>query len=596
MNTNSLYKSLILSLCMTSFYSCTQEKDPENFFSSKGLKISAHIENKDGGLQTRVNLNRGDGEDQWSFSRFSDTPFPAKPYSQKENADWEWEEALGFYSNRGNLDLPGSGSGSTAAQGGPFTNEKMVFGSSLEDNVYSTFISTDMNVDLQGLRSGAAAYFPYTEEMEDKGLELRWVNNGESLERCIDALIMRQLNTSGNTGSGLSIRFYHAFSEMIITRGEGFDNPPAQVIGDNGETINGEKIVIVLKEGYSHAKLVDYEKREENPVPNYNKIFKLVYDENYSKTDEECRRWETWKGTFLSSSSGNTTNNIKDAWYALVPGSFDWYRPQVDYIEIYDNNGELHKITDFTLFDQKKSLNWNERYVLEIKMEGLVPTVSPVLITPWGADTYVAQRLAAGISNSSEFERFVETYNSYNSPQVKRNSNKYEEILSKYGDMTLNETTGGKYWNFYFNGDFQFTAKNSTITLLHSNDIIDGLNNNLTNVTSQFITTLEGTLQNLNFTVNIKDENITTFYGPIAKSINNGIITGCNITGTVNCPNAEAVGMLAGSISENEAKVENCSFSGLLIGKSVNDKIIALPTSSDYGNNNSSSGIIFSNN
>lgn len=564
MTGNQIYKYSLFLLGIT-MLSCSEDGGIKEPVSSKIFEASASIENNETNLTTRVETYYGDGQDYWSFSRFSDRKFKAVPLSQQQNSSWEWEEALGFFSNKGN----------NQSSDGKFVNEKMWFTRSLEDDRYATFISTDMDVNLNDLRSGGSAYFPYVEEIESKGLELRWIEEEtETPERCIDALIMRRINTDGSTVSGMNFHFYHAFSEMVIIRGEGFERP-----------MGGNEINVYLTEGYSHAVFEDYEPVEEKQT--YLKNFRFLYNDDYDavKSREDCKKWGTWKGNFSFTQSG-TAAIVKDAWFVLLPGGFDINRPSVDYIELYDNYGTLHKITDFNLYNNDgKRLNWNERYILEVKMEGLTPTCNPVLVEPWGGDREVAQRRALGISSESEFRDFVTVYNGYASGR-----NSYENTLSKYGDLTINGT-GEKYWHFYISEDFEFNEENLTINLLHENDIIDGLNNRVSNVTGTFIKTLKGSLQNVNLSVNIKNETKTGNVGGVIESIDGGNVSSCTVSGTVNCPRAN-VGLLGGSSSD--AVVKNCIFSGLLIGNGSFDYILGTEPSGMYDKTlNSTTGVIF---
>lgn len=545
------------------FSSCSEESSIMR--DKTPFEIYASIEGSEESINTRVETASETTDDGWSFTRFSHRVFDARPLSQV-NDEWEWEEALGFFSKSGN----------NAVGENSFVNEKMIYARTLEDNTYATFISGDMDVELNGLKSGSAAYFPFVEDIETTGLELRWVKNDDpkKLERCIDGLFMRRLQTEGSTVSGMNFHFYHAFSAMIITRGEGFSNPPA---GKDG-------ITVVLEEGYSHARIVDYTGNS-----NYYKIFEFIYNTGYKKSKEDCKKWETWKSTYSFRQNGVTT--IKDVWFVLLPGNIDSNPPKVDHIEIYDDNGIVHDITDFVLYNQSdKSLYGNERYILEIKMEGLKPTVNPVSIIPWGEDVEIAQRQAAGIANKTEYVDFVSAYNTYG---TRRNNITSENILMKYGDLTVDEY-GNKYWHFYITDDFELeTNGDFRITSLHQNDIIDGLNSKVYNVTKPLFSEIAGTLRNINIYININDTKEGSV-GGVTGSLKGGTVTSCSVTGSVNCPNAN-VGILSGDASEGSI-VSNCVFSGLLIGKGTSDnKIFASGNSVNIDlSNSSSSGVIFS--
>lgn len=563
---------------------CSEEENIGKVDNNSIFEISAKIEPDAGDYLTRVELNKGDGTDNWSFLRFSSNLLDARPLSQKDKP-YFWEEAIGFYSNKGNLD---------EGSDGYFTNEKLIFAKVLGESSSASFISTKMNINLNDLNAnGTIAYFPYTEDMETEGLELRWIKNGESLERCIDGLLMRRITSGGgNSISGLDFSFIHAFSEMIIIRGEGFDTPPE----------DSKDITIVMDRGYSHAKLKNYERADDDNL-NYTiyKVFDFVYDENYSsiKSEEACREWQAWPGTYSITQSG-TRPEIKEVYYALVPGGYGTGRPSLSHIKICDNNGDWHNVTDFSLYENhaigEKRLNWGERYLLEIKMEGLVPTVNPVVIKPWGEDVYVAQRDAAGISSVSDFQSFVTAYNQYT--EQGRDINESDETepistLKQFGDKTINKTSGEVSWHFYFIDNIEFTSPNPTIMTLHENDIIEGYESKLTNLSNSFINNLKGDLIGLKFTVNMKYGGTgveTSAFGAIAKKIETGNVRGCSVSGTINYPEA-SVGMLAGEM--NGGSVENCSFSGLIIGRSTYNKMIGTQPTGDFKfNSNSTSGVV----
>lgn len=591
----SKYKILLLVTLSLGMTACSDTEPAYNHFTD-GLEIFAGIESLDRVPETRVTLSSGNGTDNWYFNRFSSTPFPAHPLSQPS---YVWEEAIGFYSKYGNKEImiqEGSGN-NTTSKPGPFVNEKFSYGRDIAESVYSSFISTKMNIDLNSLTAdGTMAYFPYTPDMEETGLELRWKKNEngwsenyDDIERCIDALIMRRHTSSGNSVSGLDFNFIHAFSEMIIFRGEGFDNPPSTVEND-------DKIWIVLEDGYSHAKLKNYERAsDDNLRYEIYKVFDFYYKDGYVKSKEDCRRWETSPGKYSMTQSG-TAAKIMDVEYALVPGGYGTGRPSVAYIEICDNNGDWHKVTDFSLYEDQslgnKKLNWSERYLLEIKMEGLVPTVNPVVITPWAEDKKVAQRDAAGIASIADFSDFVREYNLYNTNRNNASA-KTIQTLSNYGDKTLDSQGNIVSWHFYFIDNLEFTSGNTTIPMLHKNDIIDGYNSQLTNLTNPFINNLEGTLIGFDFTVNMKagQGDPKNTFGAIASKINGGYVKGCSVSGSVNYPLAN-VGMLAGDMEGGT--VENCSFSGLLIGRSTYNKMIGNePTGTCIFKSNSTSGVLF---
>lgn len=542
--------------------SCSGDEPMSNIVPTSGEGIlTANI---DPGASVETRSMRAAGDDQWSYVRFNSIT-----------------DTIGFYSARGNL----SGEGGN----GPFTNEPMVWerstGSGNVDSRWrGIFRGVNMNYDvglIQTENNKTFVYFPYNEEADasEGGMELRR-KGPDGSDRCVDALYI--LHIVDNQDAVMSGSFIHGFSELMITRGYGFDDPPE----------GSEDIYVMLNEGYSHVQVGDYGYTNH---PEYWKVLIPVYKEGYKMSQEECRRWKAWKG---DSYKANELSDPVPAYYCILPTSLSNYRSAVDYIEICDNNGTWHKIASFYLYQQNnKNLQPSQRYRLEIVLEGLVPTIYPYGILPWENVTNITEQRNAGISNPSEFAEFVTAYNSYINPDGTRNE-QYEEDMKKYGDMYV--TDGKKGFHFYINNNLDISTLGTPGVNYRINnlcDTIDGLRNTLSNIklnnTSGFIgNMMDGScLMNVNVTgLTIDNQSTGSNTGGLVDMLYGGLITGCNIDGYINTPGY--VGMAAAQMTGGT--ITGCSFTGLLVGSGTFNRMFATePTVNTWQSNNN--GVIFTN-
>ena len=485
-----------------------------------------------GSAETRAKIS---SDDRWSYTRFDN---PA--------------DKIGFYSLEGNLDGENGN--------GPFVNAPMVYtkgeaGSRDEDRYWKSYFDFEENVHydaglINNSKSQTFVYYPYTPEMEDKGMVLRRKAEDGSY-RCVDALAIASINIS--EGGSMSGTFSHTFSEIVILRGYGFDAPPK-----GKETI---KVVTTLP--YSHAQVVD----NTNTGHDEWKILKPVYDPAYTTlSEQECREWEAWDGAPYAENGKEIP-----AKYVIIPTAISGDRSTVNYVELYDNTGTLHKVTTFGLMNEKdKRVSPNDRYWLTVQLEGLVPTIFPFAITPWAEETRYTEQRARGINTAEEFMQFVLSYNSYNGSG--RSASEVEEQLKQFGDRY--EKDGDVRWHFHINHDIDLSGlpvDNLNISTLC--DTLDGRTNTLYGIKSDkaFITELQskGCIRNLDITglnIHTTEDNVT---GGLINQMTGGLITGCNVDGYLNVSGAAglAVGQFdAGTISSS-------SFSGVVVGiSSYEDK------------------------
>ena len=489
--------------------------------------------------------------DRWSYTKFDSR-----------------NDVIGFYSLYGNLDgVDGNG---------PFANARMVY--ERETSNRSVFGPAGMNYDVALINQDVTktfVYFPYSDRMEDEGMELRTMVDG--VYRCVDALAMSKISISD--GGIMSGAFDHTFSEVVILRGYGFDEPR------EGQ----DEIKVVTTLPYSHAKVVD------NGNSNHDdwKILKPVYNPEYTTlSEQQCREWVAWDGEPYEDASGKRY----PAKYAIIPTAISGDRSTVNYVELYDNYGTLHKVTTFGLMSETdKRVSPRERYWLTVRLEGLVPTIYPFAITPWAEETHYTEQRATGINDPDEFMTFVLAYNTYNE---KGRSEEWEEALKTFGDRYVKGDD--VRWHFHINGDIgSLDVENINIATLC--DTLDGRTNTIDKLKSNkaFITELQSggcirnlTVTGLNVVANASDEIV----GGLVQTMEGGLITGCRVDGYVNATGA--AGLAVGQFSAGT--ISNCSFSGLVVASSSSDAakgLIGVPPDGGFTaemlKNVNTSGLLF---
>lgn len=463
-------------------------------------------------------------------------------------------DVIGLYAKTGNMD------------GGGFSNAPMMF--SRVVNGTFQFDNPDLNMDRSKFQANATMfYYPYVADIEANGIILRSDENG--INRCKDILMMENLNSNDlNNKLQLSGNFHHLFSELIIVRGEGFENA------------TNKDIWVVLNEGFTRLKFIDNPSTNGAEVRNMWKIPSLYFDERDGLSQEECRKWQAWEGKAFEPYEGA---GAKEAYYVMLPNLYEYRisgqntlitHPVVDYIQIYDNNGELQTISSFTLNGDTKQIKNSVRYPIEIKMEGLVPTIYPYAILPWEEPDNITDERTVGINNENDFLEWLKIYNQYTSNQ--NSGSDYDEQLKLYGDQHINESTKEVTWYFYILNDLNFLKINENVRISKLTDVIDGLGNKISNLslTDSFIEEISdnGRIANLTMrglTVNNSSKTGNDGIGALTNNLSgNGAIINCDVDATLkaNCK----VGLLAGSASGGT--VDGCIFSGLLIGSGTSSR------------------------
>ncbi|MCH5240581.1 MAG: hypothetical protein J1F38_10185 [Muribaculaceae bacterium] len=591
MRINKTIISILISIgWITTLISCNDEQSWERPESSLSpLVVYANIEGSNQASVSRASTTTID--DQWSIVSFEDG------------------DKIGIFSSGGNF----------REENGPFDNEELIYdGERFIGEGGSTFSPTYMN----GAES--LIYYPYTSDISDPGLLLRTTADGEDAPlRCVDMLASYELVITGNDGGqdmALFGKMTHAFAELIIMRGEGFDNPPADT-----DEIQYSRITAVLSEPFTRIQItMSSDPWSCTPV--------LSYNSSDIPVPDNARKWVAWKGGNYGITQTNPVG--KEAWYVVVPtvGSQQGikkagYRSYVDYIELYDNEGHLQRVSGLKLSGQNsKYVDAGWRYPMEITMNELVPTVNPYPITPWGKDTNLTDERKRGINNLTEFAAWVRDYNAYMLDP--KNDQKIDALLS-YGDK-YQDPDGNISWHFYLLSDIDLTSYNPLpyvdsegetvnpsegVIILKLLDILDGrgttlvdskfVNHKIMGLTKTFIGEMSvntsnqnnGSLQNLDFIEPFINNavNVESATGIMATSINGGSVVNCNIIdGKLLNPGGPA-GMVSGTM--NSGIVRDCTFSGLLVCASTSnpeesEKLVGVdPTGNCTFENNDASDV-----
>ena len=539
--------------------------------SPQPLIIKANIA---GNVKTTSRATQGT-DDEWSYTNFEDG------------------DTMGFYSSGGDW-----------LGGGGFDNIALQYDAVLKQfsdvNNGATFSPTQMN------GSQIYMYYPYSKEIGTTGFELRrkGESSGDTL-RCVDFLSSYKIQVDGildNKHMALFGEFEHAFSELIIMRGEGFDNPPA----------DKRRITAVLDTPITDIRVtIDTENGGWTVEP------QLIYNDDNSNmlsSDEACR-WDAWWGKNYGITVQDTVG--KPAWYIIVPtigSEVGKTRPGkrciVQYIELYDNEGNLQQVTSLRLSGgMTKYVDAGWRYPMEISMKEMVPTVNPYNIVPWNEDVNLTDQRTRGINNMVEFEEWVREYNAYITEPTPERVN----ALLKYGDLFV-DSENNNLWHFYLltdldmeqynpsnSGDGNTNTSNSIIPLLK--DILDGegttlvngkhQNFKITGLSRTFVDELSsanGKIINIDFDEPDVRVNDTDPVGIIANNVDKGTIDNCAISdGTLINLNGSA-GFVAGTLVDGT--ITNCTLDGYMIakgtGSDIYSKIVGTNPTGDFnfsGNN-----------
>lgn len=522
--------------------------------------------------------------------------------------DFQSNDVMGFFSSAGNwLDDNGNGG---------FNNTALRYDAALKQ-----FSDVNNGVEFSPTQMSGSKiymYYPYCAEIETAGFELRerGESSGDTL-RCVDFLSSYKIQVSGVLdGKKMALfgEFDHAFSELIIMRGEGFDNPPP----------GKERITAVLDNPITNIKVtIDTEDGGWTVNP------QLIFDINNSEglTKEDAYRWDAWH----ANNYGITVQDKvgRPAWYIIVPtiGSEvgktrPGVRSLVQYIELYDNEGNLQQVTALRLSGgMTKYVDAGWRYPMEISMKEMVPTVNPYTIVPWDDDVNLTDQRTRGINNMPEFEEWVREYNAY---LLDKTNQERINALLRFGDLYVDEEKNN-IWHFYLltdldmtqyqplsSGDNDPSGTTANVIVPVLCDILDGEGTTLVNgkyknhiisgLDKTFVNELQsvnGKITNIDFAAPDVRLNTELPIGIIVNSIQQGAVDNCDITdGTLINLDGPA-GFVAGTMESGT--ITNCTLDGYLIAATTaSDEFAGVVGTSPTGNNtftgNNAGNVIFNNN
>ena len=577
---------LIMISIISGFVSCSQENElitPIN--NNRYLQAEFTIENYNPGQTRSLVLD----QDRWSFYYFTES------------------DQIGLYSYYGN---------SNSEDGdGSFINAYLTYSRSNGNTFY--FKNNQLGMNPTGMMTGGRLmYYPYYVDMPDPytltipdsngkiGMPLRILNEG--IEKCVD--LMTIAPTLNNQTGYLNGQFTHMFSEMIITRGKGFNNPIRKDGGDPYE------IKVVLTKPFSHVRIVPVANASTGIVSSWRPALMYNYTDSKEDVQKYCE-WHAWEGEKY---------NTDRAWYVVLPTlptqtqgtayvedgitkipAAPANNPSVvSYVELYDNNGKKHHVTNFYFgsapgggngtYYTHKSLTPSTQYPLMIELIEKEAIIRPYDIQEWKDPEDITDVREVGIGDESEFNSWMEKYNSYITMD-KPDDTDIISILQKYG--TAVEKNGRYYWSFYITDDITFTDPSSIKISKLDDEIICSSkyrNYELSGLRQTFIEeiTTNGSIANIDF----RDLYISSIspnpVGGIANTVSGGSILNCSVhSGTV-AGNGPA-GILVGSLKGGT--VSGCWASGLVAGSSIEsgyDGLFGEVSGSPVTENNITTGLV----
>ncbi|MCH5224584.1 MAG: fimbrillin family protein [Muribaculaceae bacterium] len=541
---------IILTVLLAGLWSCVNDNnDGPNGGRKLPLAITMTLgSNNMAETMAETRANRADSADQWSFNGFQEG------------------DMMGFYASGGNW-LEGNYST-------PFVNAMLTY---QEGNGQFTG-PNQSTFDPSGMKSNETfMYFPYSSTVAAEGMPLRIPDNGTM--KCQDVLMSQFLELQGvKDGKDMSMfgEFTHGFAELIIMRGEGFNNPPS----DKG------RITAVISTGITHLKIT-----YDPTASSWSCTPSLVMVESADMTQENARRWDAWQGSNYGITQDDPDGQA--AWYVIIP-TLPNQLTTVEYVELCDNDGYYQRVSSLKLMPQggsfTKQVQPGWRYPMEITMKELVPTVNPFRIEPWGNNVDLTDQRKRGINDAAEFALWVRDYNLY--LQAPDNVEYINNLLS-YGDRIVEEGNPSvSNWHFYILSDLDLSnyvpedddpdmpnpySYPVVISKLASGDILDGISTNLsggkflnhtiTGLNKTFVGTLSGQLQNLDFEDSDIQPDITGSAGILAAYIEGGYVVNCNIDNCYLFNPSGPGGMISGSM--NNGVVRDCTIRGVLISNST---------------------------
>lgn len=417
------------------------------------------------------------------------------------------------------------------------------------------FISTEIENVVMNTLGLTFAYYPYSdEEMPEDGYVKQNGANYEPLGKHDHYIhifdsnnqVKDLLTATKRQYSNVNYMFGHQFSMVLLFLGDGFS--PEQ---------NEESLTVYLTEHIIGAH-VTREWRESVPPDRFTfTVDRIPLDYSLDIGYSSFKAFK--RGEYIL--PGTTESRI--AYSVILP-----YGTEIDYIQVMDKNGNLQKVKATTLPELESG--WI--YPATIRMsDGLVPTLYPHEIIPWGDPIEIKVDKLPGIYSSEEFEKWLGLYNKNVDVLHTITGADFTE-LEKYGTYDA-----GEGWIFYIRDSIDCSRIESTtgtlITKLVDGVTIDGGRHQIKNIMLDLkgeepivgmgligeIT--GGRLWNLRlYFPTVRYQGVKPS-GCIAAVISGGQITNCTVReAAMLC--RETVGVLVGEITDGA--VDDCKFHGVV--------------------------------
>lgn len=436
------------------------------------------------------------------------------------------------------------------------------------------------------------------------GLLLRTTNTKDGTTRCVDYMYISNISLSNGALSG---GFYHGFCELVILRGNGFDNPKTDY--DSKNQMYRNEIRVVLDYGYTRLTLGIHLTYTTGQLAFQPTLWpgtswsgwKDTEDKVDGLTEWEAKRWTAWPGEqYIDSKDGLPVP--RDAWYVILPSAHSRTHPTVESIEIYNNDGTFCEVSNFDLYVDpttgvsSKPSYAGKRFTVDIMMTEHGATARPVSIADWSDDdgegvvkgedgtevnnkNDITDIRTVGINQNSVNE-WVTKYNAYINAGSPHPADLTEASLTNLSDAEKTALAAlkpyGDYidrvWHFYITEDL--TLPDYTLEKLV--DVLEGAspvaNYTISNLRSTPFNSISsrGALKNLDFdrlyvNVSASPDGEPNPVGALTNRLDGGTIENCHINnGTIIGPQGTPIGMLCGTV--NGGTVKNCSVSGAVIG------------------------------
>lgn len=635
----SSYIQLALASLSLALLSCTTEHEPE-VDQPKGVPAEIEVTiNEMSQPMTRRNVDTS--TDSWTTKSFgvndrigmlSTNGLATTGESNDPQANWlkndfmEYYQSAGSSSYRFRNDALVINTGLLTGKVGryvyfPYTDEMPVplfAATNASNGTDYTYYYANPSYNTNNIKAGSSLAKEHLYK-EGEGLLLRTPPGADGIVRCVDYMYISNISLSNGALSG---GFYHGFCEMIILRGSGFEK-----VHDDPRK---NEIWVVLDYGHTRLTLTLYYDANSGQYSFRPRLWPSTstsgkgswYDEDYIKdgkkdglTQEEAKRWQAWKGQDYIDSKDDLPVP-REAWYVILPSAHSYSHTVANYIEIYNNDGQLCQVSNFDLYVNPdtgvadKQMRPGYRFAVEVMMTELGATARPVDISEWSDDdgmggeegNNITDVRTVGIKNAGEYAEWVQAYNEfiynikgnqYSRPSDKEELEKqsYYAKLSPFGDYNFSD---GR-WQFYITDDFTLDSSFPQITELQ--DLLEGVsqvsNYTISNLGGTLIGSISGPggeLRNLDFANLYVKATANTPTGALTNRLDGGTIANCNINNGTMVGGEGPIGLLCGTV--NDGTVKNCSVSGAVIGETDNGLFGSIETAPTTSNNDTAGLII----